>query len=260
MNYNFHTHTFRCGHATGSEEEYILWAIKNGVKYMGFADHFPLKFADGREFDFRVPEERATEYCETVKALREKYNDQISIFIGFEMEYYEDLFDEMLEKARSYGAEYLLLGQHYYIPENIDTSIHSKIENTDVKRLREYVNSIVKALDKNVYTYVAHPDVFNFVGDKSVYKEEMRKIAIASREKNVPLEINFLGIRENRYYPNPYFLEVLSEEKCPVTFGCDAHEIESAFDKESLKKAECLVKEYSLNYIGKPEIKYIQEL
>ena len=104
---------------------------------------------------------------------------------------------------------------------------------------------------------MAHPDVFNFVGDKGTYKEEMRKIAIASREKNVPLEINFLGIRENRYYPNPSLLEIMSDERCPVTFGCDAHEVESAFDLESLKKAEKIVKEYNLNYIGKPEIIYI---
>ena len=71
MNYNYHTHTYRCGHATGNEEEYILFAIENGIKYMGFADHFPLKFSDGVEFDFRVPQARAVEYCETIKALAE---------------------------------------------------------------------------------------------------------------------------------------------------------------------------------------------
>lgn len=257
MNYNYHTHTYRCGHATGNEEEYILFAIENGIKYMGFADHFPLKFDDGVEFDFRVPQARAVEYCETIKALAEKYKDKIEIKVGFEMEYYEELFDEMLKKAKSYGAEYLLLGQHYYLPENMGNSIHSKVENKDDIRLKEYVDSIIKAMDKKVYSYIAHPDVFNYVGNKATYKEEMRRIAIASREKNVPLEINFLGIRENRYYPNPAFLEVLSEEKSPVTFGFDAHEVESAFDAESIKKAKMLVAEYNLNYIGKPQIVFI---
>ena len=27
--YNFHNHTYRCGHATGKDEEYVLEAIKN---------------------------------------------------------------------------------------------------------------------------------------------------------------------------------------------------------------------------------------
>ena len=47
MNYNFHTHTFRCHHASGTPEEYVLRAIDVGIEYMGFSDHFPYRFADG---------------------------------------------------------------------------------------------------------------------------------------------------------------------------------------------------------------------
>jgi len=35
-----------------------------------------------------------------------------------------------------------------------------------------------------------------------VFKTEMRKICVASKEYNIPLEMNFLGIRDNRCYPN----------------------------------------------------------
>ena len=75
-----------------------------------------------------------------------------------------------------------------------------------------------------------------------------------SREKNVPLEINFLGIRGGRHYPNEIFWEMAGEEKSPVTFGFDAHNTEGACDRESLSTAENLVNKYNLNYIGKPEI------
>ena len=30
MDYNYHTHTSRCGHATGSDEEYVKRAIEQG--------------------------------------------------------------------------------------------------------------------------------------------------------------------------------------------------------------------------------------
>ena len=42
--YNFHNHTYRCGHATGTDEEYVLEAIKNGYEVMGFSDHAPYLF------------------------------------------------------------------------------------------------------------------------------------------------------------------------------------------------------------------------
>ena len=77
----------------------------------------------------------------------------------------------------------------------------------------------------------------------------MRKICIASKEAGIPLEINFLGIRDNRNYPCKLFWEVTGEVQSPVTFGCDAHSKNTAFDKESLEKANELVKKYNLNYI-----------
>ena len=55
MNYNYHTHTTRCGHASGTEREYIERAVANGVRYMGFSDHATFVFPDGFESHYRVP-------------------------------------------------------------------------------------------------------------------------------------------------------------------------------------------------------------
>lgn len=82
----------------------------------------------------------------------------------------------------------------------------------------------------------------------------MEKICRASKEYNIPVEINFLGIRENRRYPNPWFWEIAGKLGCPVTFGLDAHEAEAAYDGASLVKAKELVKKYNLNYIGRPKL------
>ena len=39
---NFHTHTYRCGHANGSEEEMVCSAIKMGIEELGISEHVPL--------------------------------------------------------------------------------------------------------------------------------------------------------------------------------------------------------------------------
>ena len=41
MKTNYHTHTTRCMHAVGSDEEYVLSAIKGGFQILGFSDHTP---------------------------------------------------------------------------------------------------------------------------------------------------------------------------------------------------------------------------
>lgn len=258
MDYNYHTHTYLCRHAFGTVEEYVQRAIENGIKYMGFSEHAPLRFSDGYESEARLYVDDIGEYFDTVRAVAQKYDGKIEIKIGFEMEYYSDLFDEMLEKVIGYGAEYLILGQHYFIPENIKGSIHTSVKSDSEERLSAYVDSLIEAMDRGVYTYIAHPDVFRFIGSDEIYERHMRRLCRASAEKNVPLEMNFYGIRDHRNYPDPRFWRIAGEEQSPMTFGFDAHTAESAYDGESLDVANEAVKKFNLKYIGKPTIINIQ--
>lgn len=258
MDYNFHTHTYYCSHAEKGIEAYIKRAISGGIKILGFSEHFPLEFSDGTQSSYRLQIEKINEYFKEIGALKEKYKDKIEILIGFEMEYYENIFDKMKKSAISYGADYLILGQHFIMPENIKGSPYMSIKSDNEEFLKAYVTSVIKAIKTGAYTYVAHPDIVNFTGDKKIFSEEYRKICVASREYNIPLEINFLGIREERHYPNRNLLKVAGEEKSPITFGIDAHTIETAYDEKSLEVAESMVKEYDLNYIGCPKIRTLK--
>ena len=254
MDYNYHTHTKRCGHASGETENYVLRAIENGIKYMGFSEHIPLQSPEGVDGWFRLPKAEIQEYLDEINGLKEKYKDKISISIGFEMEYYPKSFEVMLKTAKECNAEYLILGQHFYEEEFLN-SLYIGKKTEDEEKLVQYVNLVVKAMKTGEFLYVAHPDIINFVGDEQVYRREMIKICEASKELNIPLEINFLGIREGRRYPIEKFWKIAGEVQCPVTFGFDAHDEQSAYDGESLKVAEEIVKKYNLNYTGNPFLK-----
>ena len=52
MKTNYHTHTCRCGHAAGYEEDYVISAIENNVSILGFSDHGPFESSN---LDFRMP-------------------------------------------------------------------------------------------------------------------------------------------------------------------------------------------------------------
>lgn len=253
MTVNLHTHTHRCGHARGTEREYIEKAISAGIRHMGFSEHapFPLAFPDGHVSAFRLPVSEAKDYMEELRALREEYRDRITIHIGFEMEYYPRYFEEMLRYVNELGAEYLLLGQHYIDNEDFPKSSTFK-PFAEEERLASYVNTVLEAMETGVFTYVAHPDVIHFRGDESFYTPQMRRICQASARLNLPLEINFLGIRDCRHYPHLPFWEVAGEEGCPVVFGFDAHDARAAGDVASLPSALDMVKKYGLRLVEQP--------
>ena len=54
MKTNYHTHTTRCHHATGSDEEFVLSAIKGGYQEIGFSDHTPWKYHTNYISDIRM--------------------------------------------------------------------------------------------------------------------------------------------------------------------------------------------------------------
>lgn len=253
MDYNFHTHTYRCNHATGTDEEYVLNAIKNGLKTLGFSDHIPFRFPDGTESGYRVAMNKAREYVDSLSELRQKYLGVIDIKIGFEMEYYPAYFNQMVTNAKGFGADYLILGQHFLFNE-YPFGVSTSAPTDRIDYLDEYVSNVLDAIKSGVFTYVAHPDMMNFAGDKDIYLDKMQKICVASKEYNVPLEVNFLGIRGRRHYPNKLFLELMGKVQNPVTFGCDAHTAEDVYDKNSYIVAKSFVEEFKLNYVGKPNI------
>lgn len=256
MNYNYHTHTTRCRHASGTEKNYIEAALAAGITEIGFSEHVPLRFPDGRESGYRMLMADAADYVSTLRALREEYRGRANILIGFEMEYYPLYFKDMLQYAREIGAEYLILGQHYIDNESCyDHSTYALSDN--VAELCEYVNCVIKGMKTGVFTYVAHPDIFSFTGDSEIYEREMRRLCEAAKELNIPLEINFYGVRIRKRYPADRFWKIAGEVGAPVTFGLDAHDEAAAGDTASLPRAMELVEKYNLNYIGAPKIIFL---
>jgi len=251
MIYNYHTHTPRCNHASGTPEEYINRAIAGGMQQLGFSDHAPSMFTAAAKINSRMQLQEAPDYVAELQTLLKKYSDRIDLKIGFEMEYYPHHFADMLDTVKALGIEYLILGQHYCYEEGPGCHFVGT-PSDDIKELHAHVDEVVAAIRSGVFTYVAHPDVFRFTGDTACYLEEMHRICAASNECGIPLEINFYGIRDRRHYPNELFWQMVGREGCRVVFGCDAHTTDTVCDTASLEIAREMVKKYRLNYIGAP--------
>ena len=253
---NYHTHTFRCGHATGEDEEYILQAIEAGFKELGFSDHAPFMFPDGRQSCHRIKLDMAQDYIDKLSALREKYRDKINIHIGFEMEFYPLFFNDMFAYAKNLGAEYLILGQHYTKSEQAGYAWSLGDGNT-YETLKEYVDCVICAIESGKFSYVAHPDCCKYDISKAEYYDEMKRLCITAKEYDVPLEINLFGLAEGRNYPNEKFWEIAGEIGCKAIIGSDAHSPSKVYNYDIVKAAENIVKENSIILLETLKIKQI---
>jgi histidinol phosphatase-like PHP family hydrolase len=64
---NYHTHTYRCKHAVGDDETYVLSAIAAGMQVIGFADHCPWPFKSGYRSDIRMEVSMLDDYVSLQK-------------------------------------------------------------------------------------------------------------------------------------------------------------------------------------------------
>ena len=149
LDYCFHSHTSRCGHAKGEDEQYVIEAINAGIKTLGFSDHvfLPGKHQPGVRGDYSKLED----YKNSVSSLKEKYKNDINIYLGFECEYFDEFVDYYKSLLEKEGFDYLILGQHFFMDNGEFFYFRNDISLENAERyLREVENKILKHnFDKN---------------------------------------------------------------------------------------------------------------
>lgn len=244
---NYHTHTPRCRHAKGGEEEYAQSAVDRGLKILGFSDHSPYAFPAWFDSDYRMRLDQFNDYVDTVNRVKEIFRDRLEVHLGVEMEYYPAYLGETLELLRDRGVEYAILGQHF-VGNEIDDHYNGYVTGSE-ELLERYVNQTSEAMETGLFTYLAHPDLFHFSGNPRHYQARMRKICQTANSCGMPLELNLLGLVGRRHYPNPFFWEVAAEENCRVILGYDAHDPAFLGNREIVREGLEFLKPYGLELL-----------
>ena len=256
MTANYHTHTWRCNHATGREEDYVRNAIGRNFEILGFSDHTPYCFPRGYESGFRMGLDQLQDYCNTVRLLQKKYAGQIEIPLGVEMEYYPAYFGDTLKILQDAGIEYLLLGQHFV--GNEINEHYSGRATADPEILKRYCRQAMEGMNTGLFSYLAHPDLIHFKGDEAVYRQEMRQLCREAVGCGIPLEVNVLGKWSGRNYPNPTFWALAAEEGCRVVMGCDAHAPEHLHREDAEEQLHAMIRYYGLKLLDKVSLHSIK--
>ncbi len=249
---NYHTHTWRCRHAWDTEREYVERAIEGGIKILGFSDHTPYRHLDSPDNTVRMEMREFEGYVDMILKLRDEYAADIQIYLGAEVEYYPDYFEDLMRFFEGYPVEYMILGQHFLYNE-----VHARYSGTKTfkpEHLIQYVNQSIEAMDTGRFLYMAHPDLLNYIGDDGTYNREYKRLCEAAKERKLPLEINLLGLRGHRWYPDERFWKLAGEVGNDVILGCDAHRAIDVWDPVTEKCAEEMVQKYHLHLIDRIDI------
>lgn len=247
MTENYHTHTTRCRHATGTDEEYVLQAIDGGLQVLGFSDHAPFLFPDGYYTHMRMYPDELENYVSSVLTLKEKYAGQIDIRLGLEVEYYPARMDGLLQLIAPFDIEYFILGQHWCGNEQGEP--YNGAPTDDNALLQRYCTQVIEGMKTGIFTYLAHPDLLYFVGDADFYRQQAARLCQGAKQYDVPLEINLLGFRSQRHYPREDFWKIAGEIGCKVVFGSDAHMPMDVTDPASEARALEFVEKYQLQLL-----------
>ena len=229
MKANYHTHTTRCGHASGSDGAYVLAAIEQNFDILGFSDHVPWPYASTfRNPRVRMDVTQIEDYLSSVAKLRAKYRDKIRILTGFECEYFPAYLSWLAETKEEKGIDYLILGNHY--DRSDENGMYFGRVHTP-KELRLYVKDTVAGIESGLFVYLAHPDLFMRGGypfDDDA-KAACKDLIAACLEYKMPMEYNvhdryLYNVTHRISYPSRDFFEMVMAAGVPVLIGIDAHD------------------------------------
>lgn len=225
---NYHTHTTRCFHASGSDEEFVIAAIKGGYTELGFSDHTPWKYDSNFVATMRMPLSEFADYYQSISNLKKKYADKIKIKIGLECEYYPKYMKWLKKFIIKNEIDYIILGNHYY--KSDEEHIYYGSYCSDPAILEMYVNESIEAMKSGMYSYMAHPDLFmrSYLVFDDFAAEQSRRLCEGAKAYGVPLEYNLAGANYNLamntvQYPHPAFWKIVGEVGNDVIIGVDAH-------------------------------------
>ena len=251
LKYCYHTHTKRCGHALGEDEEYVLKAIEVGIKRLGFSDHIMLP---GIEHPWmRGSFNLLDDYVNSLSNLKEKYKDKIEILIGFEAEYFPGFIQYYNDLLKNKVIDYLILGQHQHEEDGKLYPYFYRGCGND--KALEYVDDVIKGIETGLFKYLCHPDLF--INPYGMWSDELityaRKILEACEKHHIPIEINIGGMRNKEYYslnhyPSDTFFLLAKEYNIDIVIGVDAHRPED-FNLEDINQALDFANGHGLNVI-----------
>lgn len=236
---NFHSHCSYCD-GKAPAEEFVKSAIAAGFVSYGVSSHAPLPF----DTQWTLKKERVPAYLKEIGELKEKYRNQIELYVGMEIDYLNDSENPANDYFQHLPLDYRIGSVHLVYttdgaiidtdtnPENFQKLLATYF-NGDLKRLvAAYFDASMRMVEWSGFDFVGHCDKISYNAslceqgflDSDWYKKKLMDYLTLIAEKGVMVEINtkaFTG--KGVFFPNKQNLSILKDLNIPVLVNSDAH-------------------------------------
>jgi len=224
---DYHIHTTLCGHASGSMEEYIEYALTQPLREIGFSDHLPMvRWAHP---EYAMPFEKLPEYVQRVLTLRRTY-PQLPIKLGIEADYFTPDDEPAIRALLAQSPFDYVYGSVHFVedwaiddPRNLDQ--WARVGVNTVYEL--YFNQLQKAARSGLFDIVTHTDLAKKFGHRpnKDFSTLIEATIRSYKDAGMAVEINTSGLRKpvKEMYPAVEMLRTIKKYEIPLVFGSDAH-------------------------------------
>lgn len=234
---NYHSHSHYCD-GKGSPEQQVQGAIAQGLRAFGFSSHCPVPFDN----QWSMKAERLADYLTETRALKAKYEGQIELYTGLEV----DFIPEMVGPTHFSMLDYCVGSVHYVgmnqfgQPWEIDGSSVEFLECLDTfyggairTVLQKYYGIIRQMVETDPPQIMGHLDKIKmhnaarplFDESESWYVEEVEQTLQTILKAGIIVELNTRGNykRDLDLYPSGWIIKRMKELHIPICINSDSH-------------------------------------
>lgn len=234
---NYHSHSHYCD-GKGTLEQQVQGAIAQGLRAFGFSSHCPVPF----ENKWSMKAERLGDYLAETHALKAKYEGQIELYIGLEV----DFLPETLGPKDFSMLDYCVGSVHYVglnqfgQPWEIDGSSVEFLEcldtlyDGDIRAvIQKYYSIIRQMIETDPPQVMGHLDKIKmhnaarplFDESENWYVEEVEQTLQIIAASGIIVEINTRGNykRDLELYPSPWIIKRMKELQIWICINSDSH-------------------------------------
>jgi histidinol-phosphatase (PHP family) len=226
---DLHMHTSKCGHATGTVDEYVDAGRAAGLSVMCFTDHLPLPA--GYPQHYTMPAGEMDDYVGDVAAAakRSAAAGGPEVLCGIEADWLPKSIDAVREAISGHDFD-MVLGSVHFLDDWAfdDPELVALYESWNIDTLWErYFDELARAASSRLFDVMAHPDLVKkfafFPTADPAHWYELAASAMA--EAGCAVEVNSAGLRKpvGEIYPSLRMLKACRRRGVAATLGSDAH-------------------------------------
>ncbi|WP_372774680.1 histidinol-phosphatase [Mangrovibacterium sp.] len=218
---DYHMHSI-LSDGKNSYEEMIKAGIDKGLDEIGISDHVCLKPTPWAISTIDIPV-----MCEQMQILKDRYQDQIKVKFGIEMDYLDGMEEPISQLINSLPLDYVIGSVHFIGDWNFDSdkSLYGKWSNDRLYEM--YYDLVQKAANSGLFDIIGHLDI---IKKFRVYPESDQSKLIEEtlqtiKKNNLVVELNTGGIDRPcaDFTPSPAIIEECYHQHIPLTLTSDAH-------------------------------------